>query len=170
MAETSRYEDFDRMLARNRQLIDRTCWYFADSDTFLYQELVQQVRIALWTRRHSLREGSNRRMEKAWVLWQCRSVFSHHKRHKRIDTVPLDEELFLSEEREDARELVEELAVELSPEERQLLDLLLEGYKINEIALMLNSSSSSIHRNIYGMVEKMRQTYEKQNRHDTQRY
>ena len=85
-------------------------------------------------------------------------------------TVPLDEELVLSKEREDARELVEELAVELSPEERQLLDLLLEGYKINEISLMLNSSSSSIHRNIYGMVEKMRQTYEKQNRHDTQRH
>lgn len=167
MTETSRYEDFDRLLARNRRLIERACWYFADGNTFLYQELVQQVRVALWDRRLSLRKGSNRHMEKAWVLWQCRSVHSHHQRRKKPDTIPFDEEFFLPEEEDNSRELIEEMAVELTPKERRLLDLLLEGYKPREIARMMDLTPADVSRRRYRMIEKMRQTHEKQNRHDT---
>lgn len=167
MTETSRYKDFDRLLAHNQRLIEWMCWYYADGDTYLYQELVQQVRVALWDRWRSLRKGSNQHMEKAWVIWQCRSVHSHYRRRKRIDTIPLDEELPIHEDEGNALELIEELAVGLSQEERRLLNLLLEGYNQNEIAKAMSLSPSEVSKRHSHMIEKMRQTHEKLNRHDT---
>ena len=169
MAPSPRYTDFDRLVARHRWAIERCCWYYADGDRALCADLVQEVLMVLWHRRDKLSPDMGRVKEHAWVLWQCRSVCGHYHRRKRLVFVPLDESLYLPEAEESCREQIEEMAVDLSPQERRLLDLLLEGYKIHEIARLMNIKPSSVSQLRYRMIERMRQTHNKQMYDDTRR-
>ncbi|MBP5541705.1 MAG: sigma-70 family RNA polymerase sigma factor [Bacteroidales bacterium] len=169
-SQHSDFEEIDRLLARHRTLIERACWHFAGGDTFLYQELVQKTRIVLWQKFPKLREGCSVMEEQAWVLWQCRSVYSHHRRRKQIDTIPLDEELYLpEEENDDSSELLDELAVGLTAHEQKFLHLRRSGYTIGEVAQIMGMRPASASQLQYRIVEKMRKTYEKHYRDDTPR-
>ena len=166
----SDFEEIDRLLARHRTLIERACWHYAGGDTFLYQELVQKTRIVLWQNFLKLREGCSVMEEQAWVLWQCRSVHSHHRRGKRIDMIPLDEELYLpDEEDDDSGELLDELAVGLTAHEQKFLHLRRSGYTIGDVAKIMGMRPASASQLQYRIVEKMRKAYEKHYRQDTPR-
>ena len=54
------------------------------------------------------------------------------------------------------REQIEELAVDLNAKERQLLDWLLEGYQLTEIAHMWGITYSAVKKKKQRMIEKMK--------------
>ena len=111
---------------------------------------------------HTLRHDADVIQEGAWVIWQCRSVFSHRKRRKRFEWVPIDSHLsdtYPVPKEEGYLELLGELAVHLNEQQRHTLTLILHGYTIKEIAETLNIKPDSVKKQRQRIIEKMRQAY-----------
>ena len=112
--------------------------------------------LALWQRRESLRSDANEWQEKAWVRWQCRSVFSHHDRRHRLPVQPLEEEPAAAPDGESKRREIEALAVGLTEAEHHVLQRILDGYTIAEIARELGIKPASVSQTRYRIIQKMR--------------
>lgn len=155
--ETTRYVDFDALLARHRGLIHRLCWWHADGDADRMADLMQEVLAHLWHARHTLRPGVSAGEERQWVRVRCRSVFEHLRRRPRVETVPLEAAQQVAEEARGPAELIDHLAAGLSVTEHRVLELVLDGYTDGEIAAILAIGSAEARRLHAGMIEKMRQ-------------
>ncbi|MBO7101751.1 MAG: sigma-70 family RNA polymerase sigma factor [Bacteroidales bacterium] len=156
---TERYTDFDKLMLRHKTLIRRLCWWHSGGESALCADLMQEVAIDLWHYRHTLRPDATEQQERLWVKYHCRSVFSHRRRRKTIDTESLAEKHDIAEPAEDLRETIEELATDLNPHERKMLDLLLNGYSIAEIAAQLQIKATSASQLRFRVIEKMKQAY-----------
>ena len=165
MAEhTERYNDLDGLMLRHKALIRRLCWWHSGGESALCSDLMQEVAIDLWHYRHTLRPDATEQQERLWVKYHCRSVFSHRRRRKKIDTVPLEEDFDVAEPVSEHRETLEDLATGLSPHEHQLLEMLLNGYGIGEIAEAMQIKASSASQLRLRVIGKMREAYEAQHR------
>lgn len=163
--EEEKYKRFEDLVQRHRHLVYQLCWLRSSGDEALCGELVQDCYIALWRRLDSLRPGAHVLQQRTWVLWQCRSAFSH-RRHRRHTWRPLDEDLaaiLAAPDDSPQRELIEELAAPLDDRERRLLDLLLAGYSQREIALLLGVQTDSVKKMRRRIIDKMRQNYRRNN-------
>ncbi|MBQ9587532.1 MAG: sigma-70 family RNA polymerase sigma factor [Bacteroidales bacterium] len=139
--ERQLYDKFDNLISKYGPLIERLCIRFASGDEYLCAELRQVCYICIWHYLPNLRAGSNNFQERAFVVWHCRSVFSH-RRYSRLEIPfqPLDKtmEAIASECHDnDARIVIDELAMRLNPHERRAFLLMAEGYGAKEIAIEL---------------------------------
>ena len=152
MEKDPEYKLFDGLLKQHMGLIRTLCWWHSSCSESTCKELVQDCCVSIWSHLSSLREDSNPLQQMAWVTWQCQSVFSHRHRHKDPDWLSIDDRLadtVADNSSTDHRELLEELAVGLTPTEYRLLTFTLEGYSGKEIAEKLGMT--------VGAVKKMRQ-------------
>lgn len=154
--ERTRYDDFDRLMMRHQRLIKAMCWWHASGDASVCADLIQDVLLALWQRRDSLRAGANEWQEKAWVRLQCRSVFSHHDRRRRLPMQPLDHDPPAGPDSQSARQEIEALAIGLTDAEHLVLQRILDGYSIAEIASELGIKPASVSQTRYRIIQKMR--------------
>lgn len=152
-----RYDDFDRLVLKHKALIRRLCWWHASGDTAQCADLMQDVLLALWHYRGTLREGASEAEEYIWVRLHCRSVLQHHRRGKHLSTISLDEGMVVAEETNNHRETIEALAVGLNDYERKALDMVLDGYSVSDMAKILGIKTASVSQLRYRIVEKMRE-------------
>lgn len=163
MAETrERYDDFDNLMLRHKTLIRRLCWWHSGGEDALCADLMQEVATALWHYRHTLRPDATAQQERLWVKYHCRSVFSHRRRRHTIETEPLGEQHDTAEPVDSHRETLEDLATCLTPHEHELLEMLLNGYSVAEIAERMHIKAASVSQLRQRIVIKMREAYEKQ--------
>lgn len=155
--EDPRYEQFRRLTESHYRLIRLLCWQRSAGRDGLCEELIQDCYVSIWLNLSSLKSGSHPLQQTAWVVWQCRSVFSHLGRRRLIHWQPIDERLTVSSPDDDStrRELIEDLAVSLSPKERHLLSLILEGYTQKEIAAMTDTTPEAVKKMRHRIVSKM---------------
>ena len=159
-ARTHEYTRLDELVARYRRLIRRLCWRNAAGDEAVCDDLMQECYLAIWQHLSTIRSDANRLEETAWVVWQCRGVFSHYHRRGRIETIPIDERMadtIPAGGSDGSREAIEELAACLNPRERQALTLMLNDYTDLEIAERLGMRVDSFQRMRLRMIEKMKQ-------------
>ena len=161
MAETAgaRYEKFDDLIKRYRNLIRRLCWGRASGSEALCEELVQDCYISLWSHLPSIREGANMFQEMAWVVWQCRSVFSHRNKARRIDCVSIESDMaegIAAPVEGMLQEEIEELSGSLTASERGLLEMMMMGYGMTEIADKVGMKVESVRKRRQRIIEKMR--------------
>lgn len=159
-ARTYEYSRLDELVARYHRLIRRLCWRNASDDEAVCDDLMQECYLAIWQHLSTIRPDANRLEETAWVVWQCRGVFSHYHRRGRLETVPLDEcmaDTIADGGSDGNREAIEELAACLTPRERQALALMLGDYTDLEIAERLGMRVDSFQRMRLRMIEKMKQ-------------
>ena len=126
--EGTKYEQFDDLINRYRKLIRKLCWRHSSGSENQCDELVQDCYVSIWCHLPSLRPNAHLLQQTAWVVLQCRSVFSHRRRSAPPDWLPIDEHLANSLPAPDdtgRKELIEDYAADLSPEERRLLSLML---------------------------------------------
>lgn len=158
MAEENpnRYADFDALLRRHKGLIRALCWWYASGNDEQCRDLVQEVCLALWTYRETLREGATGKQERAWVRLHCRSVFSHQRRRKRVTTVPLTEELETAAPDNELRERLEEATEGLNERERMALQMMMDGYSHADIGRLLGIKARSVGMLRHRIIEKIR--------------
>lgn len=158
--EQRRYEGFDSLMARHNLLVARLCMLHADGDVERCTELVQDCRIAIWRHLPSLRKNASRLQEKAWVVWQCRSVFSHSARHRRsqglLSIDPLLADSLPDDSDNSLRESIDELAVLLSPDERRAFLLMADGYTADDLGLELGIKPRSAVSLRHRIIKKLR--------------
>ena len=161
--EEETYNFYNRLIERHHMLIRRLCWRHSSGSADLCKELVQDCYIVIWNRLSILRRDSHPLQQTAWLVWQCRSVFSHRQRGQGPELLPLDPDLadtLPAPEPSEQRELIEELAVDLIPFEREVLDNMLQGYTQQEIAKRLGCSPETIKRTKGVIIAKMKKTSE----------
>lgn len=155
--DNARYDDFDRMVLRHRAFIRHLCWWQASGHNEECADLVQECLLTLWHYRHTLRPGATQGQERQWVKYHCRSVFSHRNAKYRPWIVSLDEMQPLpQEEPPDNRERIEELARHLTDYEHRVLNLILDGYSLGDIAALLGIKTKSVSQIRYRIIEKMK--------------
>lgn len=154
-----KYEQFDSLIERYRKLIRKLCWRHSVGSESLCDELVQDCYISIWCHLPSLRPDCHHLQLTAWVVFQCRSVFSHRDRRKEFDWEPIDEHLadtLPANEPNDRHEFLEGLAEELSESEHRLLSLLLEGFSRGEIAEKMNMSVEAVNKMRQRLIKKLK--------------
>ncbi len=161
----TKYEQFDDLIERYRKLIRKLCWRHSSGSQSQCDELVQDCYISIWCHLPSLRPDAHVLQRTAWVVLQCRSVFSHRRRSKPPDWIPIDEHLAdtLPAPDDTARhEQIEELAADLPPNERRLLTLMLEGCGQKEIAEEMGVSVEAAKKMRQRLIKKI----QKKNNHE----
>ena len=154
----TKYEQFDDLINRYRKLIRKLCWRHSSGSESQCNELVQDCYISIWSHLPSLRPDAHPLQRTAWVVLQCRSVFSHRRRHKPPDWLPIDEQLtdtLPAPDDSSRKELLEEFAADLPPNERRLLELMLEGCDQNEIAEELAISVEAAKKMRQRLIKKI---------------
>ena len=157
-----KYKQFDDLVGRYRKLIRKLCWRHSSDSETRCDELVQDCYIAIWCHLPSLRPDANTFQLTAWIVWQCRSVFSHRQRARQFDWIPIDERMLdtLAAPSDTYRqELAIDLADGLDPDEQRLLSLMLEGYGQREIAKQLGVSVEAAKKMRQRLTTKLRKKY-----------
>ena len=158
----TKYEQFDDLIERYRKLIRKLCWRHSSGSESQCDELVQDCYISIWCHLPSLRLAAHPLQRTAWVVLQCRSVFSHRRRSKPPEWLPIDEQLtdtLPAPDDSSRKELLEEFAADLPPNERRLLELMLEGCDQNEIAEELAISVEAAKKKRQRLIKKIQKKY-----------
>lgn len=167
------YNNFELLVGRHRGLIRRLCWWRSSGDESLCDDLVQECYLAMWEHYGTLRPDVTKLQEAAWVVWQCRSIFSHHDRepgnagtHIRIDRMMFniaDDDVRAPR---DVAETLDELATLLTPDEQRLFALMRQDLTDLEIAERLGLKTRTIREHQRAIIEKLRQhTYNQTFKH-----
>ena len=158
------YNNFELLVGRHRGLIRRLCWWRSSGDESLCDDLVQECYLAMWEHYGSLRPDVAKLQEVAWVVWQCRSVFSHHDRepgnagtHIRIDRMMFniaDDDVRAPR---DVAETLDELATLLTPDEQRLFALMRQDLTDLEIAERLGLKPRTVREKQRIIIDKLRE-------------
>ena len=155
------YDQFDRLIARHGELINRLCMRRAGGNADRCAELRQDCYISLWHYLPKLREDANAFHETSWVVWHCRSVFSHLRYRRRTHLfLPLDDDMADTlGEPDDShlRDTLDALAAHLTPYESRALYLMADDYSAEDIAKELGIKHRSAVLLRHRIIEKLRQ-------------
>lgn len=159
--ERQLYDRFDSLIARHRDLIDRLCMRRALGDVSRCAELRQDCYISLWHYLPKLRENANPFHETAWVVWHCRSVFSHLRYRRRTHLfLPIDDNMADTiSEPDDShlRDTIDSLVTLLTPHEQRAFYLMADGYSAEDMARELGIKHRSAVLLRHRIIEKLRQ-------------
>lgn len=159
------HEQFQALILRHRDLIERLCMRRASGDYRRCAELRQDCYISIWRHAASLRPDATPLQERLWVYWQCRSVFSRLRFLRRsLHFIPLDDSLadtIATPDETTLRDYIDSLAEILTPYERQALQLMAEGYNPDDMARELGIKPHSAAQLRYRIKAKLRNHYKK---------
>lgn len=160
------HQQFQALILRHRDLIERLCMRRASGDYHRCAELRQDCYISIWRHLASLRHDASPLQETLWVVWQCRSVFSRLRFLRRTHLfLPLDDSLadtLAAPDESSLRDYIDSLADILTPHERQALQLMAEGYNPDEMASELGIKPHSAVQLRYRIIAKLRSHFKKQ--------
>ena len=154
------YDKFDSLIARYKGLIDYLCMRRASGDENRCAELRQDCYLSIWHYLPTLREGCSSFHEAAWVVWHCRSVFSHLRYRRRTHTfLPLDENMadtIAESDNSQLRDTIDSLATHLTPHEHRAFYLMADGYSAEDIAKELGIKHRSAVLLRHRIIEKLK--------------
>lgn len=147
---------FEQLIARHGELIRRICVRYSDGDEQLCHDLIQEAVSGMWIRYPDFNDSLWSQW--AWVYWQTRHFVSHALRANKLHIVSLTQCIMeeLAQEDDNRKALIVELGADLESNERRMLDLMMQGYRYEEIAAMTGVSLAKVKRTKATMVEKMR--------------
>ena len=156
--ERDKYERFNLLVERHRGLIRKLCWWRSSGNEVLCDDFVQECYLAIWQHFDSLRSDVVKLQEAAWVIWQCRSVFSHGERkdtfpsadEKLLDYLPAPDDYYVSE-------ALDDLAQQLNPDEQRLFTLMRQDLTDLEIAERLHLKPRTVREHQRQIIEKLRE-------------
>lgn len=154
-----RQRRYTELLKRHLPMVWRKCWVRARGNYERCRDLVQEVSIALWLHLDQLRTDVSPKEEKAWVWWMTRTTLNHLHRSLRPPMVALTEvmaETIPDADNSAVAENIEELMAALSPEEQQLMQLHIEGYRADEIAKTLGLRRDTVYQRMHRVMGKAR--------------
>lgn len=152
----SNHDTLTRLLRTYGGIIWSMCRSASHDDYERCRDLFQDVSVRLWLHIGDLRPDAKPHEEKAWVEWQTRHVLSHSRKplgmEHQLPEMP-DDDTAAENER---RTLVADLMAQLQAEDRQLMQMRLEGYSANEIAERMGLRRDAVYQRIHRIVARMR--------------
>ncbi|MBR3434460.1 MAG: sigma-70 family RNA polymerase sigma factor [Bacteroidales bacterium] len=149
-------EIFNTTLSTYSTLIWSMCRDAACGDSELCRDLFQEVSIRLWLHISELDMNAKPYQQKAWVEWQVRHVLSHSRKPREMEHyLPEHPDSDAAAEAE-LRTLVADLMAQLQDEDRQLMQMRLEGYSADEIAQATGLKRDAVYQRIHRIMARMR--------------
>lgn len=151
-------DQYTALLLRHKMLIWRLCRRYAKHDADHCSDLVQEVSLMLWQRFGRLQPGAGILAETRWVVTNTRWVLRNMHRGKRVKKQPLASGI--NDLRDDSlheRDLVADLMSALPVEDRELMQMKLDGYTAAEIGKRLGLSRDAIYQRIHRIIIKLRE-------------
>ncbi len=154
--EMNDHDTFNRLFRTYGAIVWSMCKSSSHGDYERCRDLFQDVSVRLWLHIGDLRQDAMPHEEKAWVEWQTRHVLSHSRKPRDMEhnlpELP-DDDTAAEAER---RTLVADLMAQLQDEDRQLMQMRLEGYSADEIAQATGLKRDAVYQRIHRIVARMR--------------
>ncbi len=154
---------YDSLAERHNTMICRLCHLYSIGDTYRYGELRQEVALALWREigSYGLSRFRRRSSEKTWVYRiALHAIYDYERRYgSRVPTVRLGDsepESLAASDSEAMQETLDEFFALLTPDDRRLLMLSLEGYDYQEMAAMEQTTAGAIGSHLTRIRNKLK--------------
>ena len=148
-----------RLLGRYRAHIVSYCSRHCDSADEA-ADMVQEVMIAIWEGLEGLRRDSSPQHVNRWLQKVMRTTYVRHLRARpRHTTVPIEAAGSVVLNDCAVSEMVEELLSRLSPDDRKVVCLRMEGYDNSEIAAELGVSTNNVNQRFFRIVNRLKRIY-----------
>ena len=150
-----KYADFLEHFGDN---IERFCYVYSSSHNDAV-DLMQEIFLAVWVGLPKLAPDTTHRQANRWLYKLMTSVLLKQLRHRNELRLMPTELLPDPPPEEDFSELVEELTADLPESDKALVDDLLYGYKIPEIAERHRLSIGATNTRLSRIKDKLRNIY-----------
>lgn len=160
-----RYNEYETFMMRHRQTVWLICFRFANGDREKCRDLVQEVYLTLWLKFDQLHRDASEWQQKVWLKRVARNVLIDlYRREKQAVFYDISElpEIPESSHQDILSETLEEMIEHLNDNERQLVQMRLDGYDASEIATALNVKSDAVYQRFCRIIKKLKAIYGKQ--------
>lgn len=144
------------MVKRHEGLIRSVCVGFSRGDMDLCSDLMQEAVTGMWLRFTHREARMFAAAQGVWVYWQTHHFASQALRRWKTGSMTPGEVPDVAVEESAEEALAVELAADLAGRERQLFDLLRQGYRNEEMAERLGLSLATTKRVRASMLASMR--------------
>ena len=156
-------EKYDGLMKRHLRLINRRCYIISLYSNVSYEDAVQDVLLEIALRLDMLDENMPPDTERLWIINIVRRTLRRNKVRKEILTYVADdwENIVVADTQKDYAEIFDEIAPYLEPDDRKMVQYLLEGYKIREIAEKMDIDRNTLSQRKYRLKNKIKNIYAK---------
>ena len=153
-----------QLLQRNRDRLAVGCVQACKGNLHDAEDLLQDIFCSVWCGWSSVREGSSDSQLDHWLFAKARTVTYDFLRDRRVVWHPIDRQADgIADSFPPFNEGIGPLLVVLTPEERELMDLLLQGYSKSEISAMKGVAKATMRKRFSRMIQKMKHYVEVNN-------
>ncbi len=179
MSKDHKKEPFMDLLDRNWLILVNLCRFYSSGETFLFEEMMQEVQLRLWEV-YSVTPEKYFRGESAemtWVFSVTRNVAlsrlkEHTKHQNRMIPISIDKHDTSDEDAASRMEsvlvpetestsIMYELISHLKEKEKALVLYVLRGMRYSEIAMKMGISETNVATRVMRIKQKLRQMYQK---------
>ncbi len=165
---TERERNFEQLLDRYKLALNARCVFWFGGNAEKAKDAYQDILTMLWLQMDSWRPDMSRKEESLWVLNISRRVLrdKHGKKRNRL-VLTDDTEVFEKNINIEVcnRELIDELKTHLDYKNRMVVENILQGFTINDMATMYGIEQKAMekrkHRAIQKLTEKYNELYKK---------
>ena len=124
------------------------------------RELQQEVLIAVWEHIEDILDYDDPKKKNRWLRKVMRTTFVRHLRRQPLfPLVPLHHAAEVADSPDYDAELLDEVMAALTPDEQQLMQLRFDGYRNDEIAVMLGTNKNTIDQRFFRIYFKLKKRY-----------
>jgi RNA polymerase sigma factor (sigma-70 family) len=146
-----------QLLQRNRERLALGCVQACKGNLQDAEDLLQDIFCSVWCGWSSVREDSSDSQLDHWLFAKARTVTYDFLRERRVAWHPIDKQVSdISECFPPFDEGIEPLLVVLNTEERELMELLLQGYSKSEIGEMKGVAKATMRKRFSRMIQKIK--------------
>lgn len=154
------------LLMRNRERLLTMCAYSCKGHVEEANDLLQDIMLSVWRLWDTLRPDATDGEKDAWLISKSRTVIHDFLRHKRLQWIQggTDTTVDTDDDLQAQRDRIDELISCLNAEEREYIELQLNGYNKSEIAIIKNLKPATVRKRIeriYKKIKKMQQFVKK---------
>ena len=165
---TERERNFEQLLDRYKLALNARCVFWFGGNAEKAKDAYQDILTMLWLQMDSWRPDMSRKEESLWVLNVARRVLRSNYGKKKYKVV-LCNDVEIFEKNMNIvvcnRELMDELKTQLDDGDRMVVENILQGFTINDMATMYGIEQKAMekrrHRAIQKLTEKYNELYKK---------
>lgn len=152
--------DFISFLAKHKRFIWKLCDRYAGGNPDTGLDHVQEISILLWLRYGKLRHDSTPGQQRKWISYIARDYFRGLSKRKTVPVELYDDDnrfAIIPVDTDDLHERLEEYRECLSPSEKRVVDLYIEGFKANDIAAIIGADAAAVRQQFHRITVHMRE-------------
>lgn len=145
------------LLKRNRERLLAFCANACKSNVDEANDLFQDITYSVWKLWGTVDDNASDDEKDRWLMAKARTVRYNFLRYKRLrwGSGDIDVSDTTDNGQQEIREQIDELLSCLTPDERELIELILKDYNANEIAILKDLKASTVRKRLERIYKKM---------------